>query len=63
MRTYRIFFSVDYPCSNIEIEANSSEEAEEKFSNLTWGDIENMSADFPDPSDIEIDDIDEVKEL
>lgn len=57
MKQYRVSFDVSYPFSSVVIDANSAEEAEDKFNAMCWGEIEELSGDFPDAEDIEIDDI------
>lgn len=58
MKTFKVYFEMSSDWNDIEIEAESEEEAEEKFNSMCADDIMDRSGIVPE---FELDEIEEVK--
>lgn len=58
MKTFKVYFEMSSEWNDIEIEAESEEEAEEKFNSMCADDIMYRSGIVPD---FDLDEIEEVK--
>ena len=55
MKKFRIYFNVDFPYGQIDIDADTEEEAIGIFERMSWDMIEEKSGCYPDDQDIEVD--------